>query len=244
MVKPASSTRRFDFKTMVLCLLAAMMFWLMNALNKDGYTTKLSYPLQVSYNDSLFIPTSPLPKQVQVNISGKGWSLLRKSLSFSVNPVVYQVTQPLRAKFINTSSLTDLMSEQVRDVKVNYVVADTLDLEFDRKVVKKIRLQIDSTSINLRRPFVISSVINVNPQLVVFEGPESLLKSFKDTLLVRVPERRIDTDYDSKIALEYLHDPSISTSVEKVQVSFEVAALQIPLSENPKALPSKKAQKK
>ena len=243
MSKP-TTPRRLDLKTMSLCILAAIVFWLMNALNKDGYSTKLAYPLRVSYNDSLYIPTSPLPRQIQVKISGRGWSLLRKALSFNVLPVVYSVAQPLKAKFINTSSLTDIMSEQVRDVKVNYVFADTLDIEFDHKTTKTVRLKIDSLGINLRKPFVVSSVINLTPQTVTFEGPASVLKDFHDTLLVRVTDRKIDTDYDATLTLDYPRSPWVKANHETIKISFEVAALQMPLSEAAPPPSTKKILKK
>lgn len=242
-MKSVAATRRFDIRTMVLCLLAAMVFWLMNALNKEGYSLRVAYPLRVEYNDSLFIPISPLPRQVTVNISGNGWNLLRKSLAFTVSPVVYPIAQPLTTKFLNTSSITDLMSEQVKDVRVNYVVADTLDLNFDKKIVKTVRLKIDSLGINLRSPFVISSLINLMPQTVTFEGPESLLKNFHDIILVSIPDRRIDTDYDSKISIDFPKDPTIKASTDQVQVSFEVAVLQVPLS-SLKPSPSTKSTSK
>jgi hypothetical protein len=226
----STASRRLDVGTLLLCIVAATVFWLMNALNKDGYSLRVAYPLQVSYNDTLYTPTSPLPRRVMVNISGNGWKLLRKSLSFTVSPLVYPISQPLTAKFLNTSSITDLMSEQVKDVKVNYVVADTLDLHFERKVTKTVRLKIDSLHIDLRRPFVISSLINLTPRTVTFEGPESVLNAFGDTLLVVVPERKIDTDYDAKIPLDYPKSAFVKASHEQAQVSFEVAVLQVPLS--------------
>lgn len=235
----SSVSRRLDLRTLLLCVLTATVFWLMNALNKDGYSLRVAYPLQVSYNDTLFTPTSPLPRRVMVNVSGNGWSLLRKSLAFTVSPLVYPVNQPLTTKFLNTSSITDLMSEQVKDVKVNYVVADTLDLNFDKKVTKTVRLQIDSLHIDLRRPFVISSLINLTPRSVTFEGPESVLKDFDDTIMVVVPDRKIDTDYDAKVAIDYPKSTFVKASEEQVQVSFEVAVLQVPLS-SIKAAPAPK----
>ena len=91
------------------------------------------------YNDSLFIPTSPLPSTVQVNVSSDGWGLLRHSwLPFRVEPVNY-VSNPLQASVINTTALAAALAEHVKKLHVNYVVADTLEIRFDRRMTKTIR---------------------------------------------------------------------------------------------------------
>ena len=42
---------RRDPKVAVFSVLAAVGFWLLNALNKEGYSTKISYPLRVAFTD-------------------------------------------------------------------------------------------------------------------------------------------------------------------------------------------------
>jgi hypothetical protein len=88
-MKPSSS--KTDIKAIFISLMAALIFWVMNALNKDGYSQKISFPLQFSYNDSLYIPTQPLPEKIFVNVSGNGWNLLRKAFALDVTPIVYSV---------------------------------------------------------------------------------------------------------------------------------------------------------
>ncbi len=227
MFKPTTPPKPRDTQAMLISGVAAVVFWLMNALNKDGYSLKVAYPLSVQYNDTLYIPTQPLPQRVMVNISGNGWSLFRKGLAFDNKPIKYPVNKPLKTNFINTSSLTALLSEQIKDVRVNYVVADTLDLEFDRKIKKKVFVQIDSANIPLKTRFVISTVINVSPRYIVFEGPETLLNSFKDTLHLKVPGKRIQDNYDEEIPIDYKKNPLIKASKEKVAVSFEVEVWQL-----------------
>jgi hypothetical protein len=68
----------------------------MNVLNKDNYSIKLNYPLEIEYDNSAFVPMQPLPKRISVNVSGDGWTLLQKSwLNFNANPVVYKVLKIL-----------------------------------------------------------------------------------------------------------------------------------------------------
>jgi YbbR domain-containing protein len=220
-----NSQLKTDYKAIFICLLAAIIFWIMNALNKEGYSEKISFPLQFSYNDSLYIPTQPLPQKISVNVSGSGWSLLRKALAFDITPIKYTISKPLKTKLLNTGSLTDSLSEYIKDVKINYVVADRFELEFDRKISREFRVKIDSSNISLKDRYVITSLINVNPRTIILEGPESVLDEMGSTILVKVPTRRLQENYDDEVALPLPKNTLIKANKDRVTVSFEVAEL-------------------
>lgn len=217
-----------DWKVASLCLVGALLFWLLNALNKDDYTTKLSYPLQIEYDDSLYVPTTPLPRQIQANISGNGWDLLWRTLAFGNRPVQYPIINPLRARYLSTSSLTDLLSEQLKESHVNYVIADTLDLRFERRVVKKVRLIADTSAVRFPAHFVISTAINVIPAMVTVEGPESAMRDYPDTVRIPMP-RRINGDFDEVLPIPLPKKKNVKASAEQVTISFEIAELLSPL---------------
>jgi YbbR domain-containing protein len=220
-----TTTSKTDYKAVFISLLAAIIFWIMNALNKDGYSQKMSFPLQFSYNDSLYIPTQPLPEKISVNVSGNGWNLLRKAFALDITPVKYSIEKPLKTKYLNTGSLTDSLSDYIKDVKVNYVVADRFDLEFDRKITKEFTVRVDSTSIPLKERYVISSLINVNPRKVVLEGPESTLENMGNTIYVKVPGKRLQDNFDDEIKLPIPPNSLIKPNKDRVAVSFEVSEL-------------------
>jgi len=210
-------------RTMLLSLVAATTIWLFNELNKDGYTIQVRYPINLTYNDSLYIPVSPLPKSVNVVINGNGWTLLRKSFSFTVVPVTLPLNNPLGVNVLNTSTLSAIMAEQVKDVRVSHVVLDNPNLDFEERIQKKVRLKIDSLGINLSPKFVISSLINLRPTTVTFDGPASLVSDIADTIQVRVPTQRIRGNFDEELPIRYSQSPLLKVSSERVFVSFEVA---------------------
>ena len=226
----AQNVRSFQPTKALLCLGAAALFWFLNALNKPGYTLNVEYPVRFVYDDSLFIPTSPLPHTVRVNVSSDGWGLLRHSwLPFRVDPVDYIVTDPLRATIINTSSLTAALAEHVKKLHINYVVADTVAMGFDRHATKTIRLVADSLHINLAPRYMVSSVINLTPRTIQIDGPSKLVRGLPDTLLVKIPRKRIADNYDEEIPLNQLRHPLLHTSADRVSVSFEVGELLSPV---------------
>lgn len=223
------TNRPFQLTRALLCLGAAALFWFLNALNKSNYTLNVEYPIRFVYNAQAFVPTTPLPRTVRVNVSGDGWGLLRHSwLPFRVEPVDYVVQNPLRASVINTSSLTEALAEHIKKLRVNYVVADTLDMAFDRRMTKTIRLVADSTHINLAPRYAVSSIINLTPRTVEVEGPARLVRGLSDTMLVRIPRKRIVENYDEELPLNQLRHPLLHFSADRVAVSFEVGELLSP----------------
>ena len=214
-----------DYKAVVICLLAAIIFWIMNALNKEGYSEKISFPLQFSYNDSLYIPTQPLPEKISVNVSGNGWNLLRKAFALDITPIKYSINKPLKTRMLNTGSLTDSLSEYIKDVKINYVVADRFELEFDRKISKNFIVKVDSLHISLKDHYVITSLINVNPRTITLTGPESVLEEMGNTILVKIPTTRLQDNYDEEVVLPLSKNTLIKSNKDRVAISFEVAEL-------------------
>lgn len=196
----------------------------MNVLNKDNYSIKLNYPLSIEYDNSAFVPMQPLPKRISVNVSGDGWSLLQKSwLNFNANPVVYKVLNPNEASFINSTTLTDQITELFPNLHVNYVVADTFELNFERKIRKIIPIRVDSAGINIREGYVISSIINVSPSLISVDGPVSLIRSYPDTIRISVPIPKIQNNFDESLPIPLPVSPLVEVSHRDVYISFEVA---------------------
>ena len=236
-----ATARPAKTRTLLLSVSGAIIIWLFNELNKDGYTLNVRYPVKLTYNDSLYIPVSPLPRSVTAILSGTGWSLVRKSLSFTVAPVVYELPNPLQNNTLNMASLAASMTEQVKDVKINSVVADTIGLSFDRFMTKTSLLRLDSSGIGLAKRFVISSFVNVSPEKVTFKGPALLVDALPDTIVVRVPTKNIQDNYDEYLPIRYPKSVLVKASAERVFVSFEVAELFRPL---PPANENKKEEDK
>ena len=219
-----------NVKTFLVCLLAATFFWLMNVLNQDNYSIRLSYPLEVQYDNSSFVPLQPLPKRLSVNVSGNGWNLLRKSwLNFNALPVIYKVNNPNKSSYINSTTLTDQITELFPDLHVNYVVSDTFELSFERKIRRIIPIRVDSAGINMGAGYVISSIINVSPSLISVDGPLSLVKAYPDTIRIQVPTPKIQNNFDESLPIPLPVSPLVEVSHRNVYISFEVAQYLNPI---------------
>ncbi|WP_229253734.1 hypothetical protein [Dyadobacter sp. NIV53] len=211
-------------KTFLVCLIAATFFWLMNVLNQDNYSVRLNYPLEVEYDNASFVPLQPLPKRLSVNVSGNGWNLVRKYwLNFNALPVVYKVNNPNKSSYINSTTLTDQITELFPDLHVNYVVSDTFELSFERKIRRIIPIRVDSAGIDMGEGYVISSIINVSPSLISVDGPVSLIKAYPDTIRIQVPTPKIQNNFDESLPIPLPVSPLVEVSHRNVYISFEVA---------------------
>lgn len=214
-----------NFKTLILCFLAAAVFWLLNALNKTGYSTKINYPIEVIYDDSRYIPVSPLPKTIKVDLSSTGWNLLKNNFSFNISPLLYEVGNPMAEKQLSTKVLMEKLSAKLKDSRINEINADTLAINFERLYKKKVILKVDSLNVDLEKNFVISSLINVIPSEVIVEGPASELKEYPGILYLKVPVKNLAVNFDDKMAIPLPKKPLVKISAEQAAISFEVAEL-------------------
>lgn len=218
-------TSPMNIRTLVLCFLAAFVFWLLNSLNKSGYSAKIQYPLTIKYNDSLYISTKPLPQQLNVSMSSTGWDLLKYNLFSNATPLVYEIENPLKINKLDNTSLLESLTNLLQRPKLNYILADTTTLHFERRQKKTVKLKVDSLGIDLQKNFVVSSLINISPNEIVLDGPESVLNKYDDTIYLRVPAKRLATNFDDKVIIALPQNSFVKSNAEKALVSFEVAEL-------------------
>lgn len=214
-----------NLRTLVLCFLAAFVIWLLNSLNKSGYSAKINYPLTIKYNDSLYISTKPLPKQLNVSMSSTGWDLLKYNLFSNAIPLVYEIDNPLKISRLDNASLLESLTNLLQRPKLNYILADTTTLHFERRQKKTVKLKVDSLGIDLQKNFVVSSLINISPNEIVLDGPESALREYEKVIYLKVPAKRLATNFDDKVIIALPPNTFVKSNVEKALVSFEVAEL-------------------
>lgn len=206
----------------LLCLLAGTTFWLLNALNKN-YNTKINYPIRFLLDnaDSVVI-VKELPEKVEIDVSGGGWNLLRKTYWFNINPITIPLNNPTQINYILGSSLEPIISEQISEISLNYVVTDTLFIHIDDNVSKKVTAVVDSNAISLKPDYQIISNIQVEPREVEYVGPSSLVNALPDTIAVSLPSD-IDSDFNEEISIGPPSSELISLSPTTVHVTFKVA---------------------
>lgn len=211
-----------NWKAVTLCVLAASVFWIFNALNKD-YTTNVSFPISFDYNIGSYVPIRPLPEDVQINVTGMGWDLFRTTLGWRISPLIIPLERPAEIKKIVTAPA--LFASQLEEYKINYILTDTFRIALEPKTSRWISVRADTASMLIRQNYAIVSAIEVTPDSVFIEGPLELVRSLQEPIYVKLSQRNIDEDFQDDIEVKFLNDELIKRDPPTVQVRFAVDEL-------------------
>lgn len=210
---------------MVLCLIAATVFWFFNALNKE-HTATIAYPLEFRYDQTRFITVKNLPAQVSLNITGSGWDLLRKSLGFRIIPIQISLDKPVETLKISPATILPLAVAQMGQTKINHVANDTLFLQIEPRKKRKLKLTVNPRQVRFELGFGISSEMKIAPDCVWIEGPKSIIEGLPDTLMLPFPLARISQNVKTEIDLNSNMPQVITITPASVKVSFSVDELR------------------
>lgn len=215
---------RKNWKAVLLCIFAATIFWIFNALNKS-YSTNISFPVSFDYNQENYIPVRKLPSEVAINVTGIGWNLFRRSLGIRVTPLVIPLERPSETKKIVGSTLPALFSNQLDGYQINFVLTDTLRIALEPRSRKRVGLKVHLPSILLKKGYAITSEPEVTPDSISIEGPWRLLEELDEPVFIKPTERNIDEDFNSDVEVVFVNNELVKRDPPTVQVKFKVEKL-------------------
>jgi hypothetical protein len=208
----------------VLCVAAATTFWVLNALNKDNYSTIVDYPIQWEYDQKNYIPVKSLPNNIQIEISGNGWDLLRKYFNISGAPYLIQLISPAEKKYVLTADLKRSLGEFITPTQLRNVIGDTIHYQIDRNVTKTFRPILDTLGYSLDKNIALDGKVNFIPDQLEITGPSSVLEAFNGKYPVALNASKINSNFSGKVPLTV--DESLAQLIQlkqkEIQVSFSV----------------------
>lgn len=219
-----SSKRLSNLKVVVLCIAAATTFWILNALNKDNYSTIVDYPIAWEFNREDFVAVSPLPESVQIQISGNGWDLLRKYFKLNEPPFILNLVEPANKNFILTADLKRPLGEFITPTLLVGMLEDSIPYQIDRIETRKVKPILDSTSYSLAKNTAMEGSIGFLPEWISITGPTSLLDLYANGYPVYLGTEEIQGDFNSKVNLTVDKNLTelIRVKEESIQVNFKV----------------------
>lgn len=209
-----------NWKAVVLCLVAATVFWFFNSLNKT-YTALLSFPIEFQYDQDNFMSVSDLPGEVKMNVTGIGWTLLRRSAGVKVPPLLIPLERPTDVKKIVGGTLPVLLASQVNDLQINFVSTDTLHLDIEPIDGRWLTLTSADLTKNFKKGFGLASNITLTPDSVFVQGPRRIVQSLPEPYPLSLPRSGIHESVEIQITVpfEYEH---LTVDPLAVNVSFRV----------------------
>lgn len=239
-----------NWKAVVLCFFAAMVFWFFNALNKN-YTSNISFPLEFDFDRQYYLAVDPLPNEVRINVTGNGWDLFRRSAGIKVPPLVIPLERPSEVKKIVGTTLPALFSSQLETMQINFVVTDTIYIDVEPKVKRWLSLTIDSAVQYIQEGYGIAGDIQIMPDSIFIEGPLSVVTILPEPYNLRLNAANIGEDYSQEIEVRFENGHAINRNPPVVTVAFPVEpfievtekirleVINIPEGANPEIGPTK-----
>jgi hypothetical protein len=226
-LRAISELLRFDrtnWKALALCLFAAAVFWIFNALNKN-YSTNLSLPLHLEYDQEKYATAESIPGSIVVNVSGNGWELLRKNLGQKVPLITLPLERPTETHKIPGSALAPQVVSQLGSLQLNFVVMDTLRLKIEPRVSRKVPLLADVSRLTFKKNFGRVSSVVILPDSVLFEGPKSFVESLADSIMIHVNSNRVGSHFRESFEVIIDHSEFITRNPPVAEVLFEVGPI-------------------
>lgn len=207
-----------------LCILAATTFWVLNALNKDNYNTIVDYPVQLEYDTSSYVAVQPLPKNLQIQISGNGWDLLRKYFSLGGTPYPIALKNPADQKFLLTSDLKRGIAEFITPTQLENILGDTLRFQIDRIITRTLVPTLDSAGYSLDKNISLEGPVLFSPNKLEITGPSSILEAFAGKFPIRLNETKINKNFSAKVPLELDQKLAalLTVNLKEIEVSFTI----------------------
>lgn len=217
-------------KVVVICIVISTTFWFFSALNKEDYISQINYPIEIEFDQEAYIATRDLPTRVPIEVTGGGWDLMTRSFGFNMSPIKIQLDKPDESNYVMTASLRGQLTPRLDPVVINYILRDSINYDIQKKVSRTFKLALDPSSISLDDSYRISSPISIQPDTVVWIGPERTIRDLDRVIYLEAKLSDIDRDVAEEIDIPDAPE-FVRPDRESVIVSFEVVRM-LDISDN------------
>lgn len=214
----------------IVCLLIAIFFWTITALNKP-YITTVSVP--VTYKN---IPLSvqienPLPSKISVSIEGKGFDLMsddfvskNNNLTIDFNSAEFRNLRLSTRNAVSTESLLKHnLSLNDPSYKIVKILPDSIVLNYTRKFTVKVPVKLNA-ELNFKKQFFNSLPPLMKPDSIELSGPEILIKKITALETQKVIFNNIHADLFFSASL-------LNPSFDKIILSENKVWVLVPVDE-------------
>jgi hypothetical protein len=214
-----------NWKAVSLCFFAATVFWFLNALNKT-YTTNIRFPLTFDYDRDNFVPVHSLPQYINLNVTGNGWNLFRRSTGVKLPPLEVPLERPGEVKKLERSTLLAHFTNQLNGLTINHVLTDTLYVDLEQKAGRYISVRLDTLNLGLKKGFGIASFISIMPDCIFIEGPKTLITNIAEPVPITLPFKNIDERFMEDVEVKLPSPDVLKRNPPTVSVMFSVEKLE------------------
>lgn len=233
--KKVKRNKRILIFTFFLAL--STIIWFFSKLEKDYFAT-ISVPVRFYNLPDNKIQINPLPKELNVNVFGRGFTLLRYKI-LSLNPVFIDLNKITSSKnendreliYFNSESIIPMIDREIAtEVKILNIEPGNIKLIFSKKKSKKV-IVVPDINYSVDKEYILDEVY-VNPKYIFITGPSFIIDTL-DTLF-SVKSQIQNLSKDSRYLLEIKQIPLCTYSKNMILVEIKVQkktekTIQIPV---------------
>lgn len=167
-------------------LFLSACFWVLNALQKDDYTTEVSFPVKfVNVSDNEIVKGST-KRELNLKIRGGGFKIFRYHLrqQFSVKPVDLSqldrtTVNGVEGANLNTNEYYKLIEGKLAvGLELVSITPDTLFIPLIEKKTKRVPVKVDA-KLSFAQQCQLSGPIVVKPDSVLISGAEETIDTLQ-----------------------------------------------------------------
>ena len=215
---------RVNVRVLFFSILLASVFWLLNAFNKS-YTTRLDLPIQWHYEHEGLVTVKPLPRMVELNLTGVGWDLLNTKnwLRYS-KPLIVSLPRPTATQKIERTQLRTILYDQLQPLQLNYVASPPISVDIQERISRVITLKLDTSSLFLADGRRVSSPMTLSEEVFMLTGARNYVQDHPNVYILRFDStQKVDETFKKiTIPITLDHEKVLETHPSEVDVFFRV----------------------
>lgn len=223
-LKSLGFRNRKNFIIFLIFVLISSVFWFLIALSKE-YTTIIDYPVKFTSFPKDRILIQELPDDLQLQITGNGFDLLKYEFSGFIFPYIIDYSKISNRNHSNHFQLqtTNLLNQFRRkfpsNVKVQDIFPKTLSFTFSSMVEKKLPVKIDILY-RLAKQYIVHDKVIISPDSVIAKGPKAIIDTLKVAKTEKYDLKILDKPIKKMLSLEKIK--MVSFSKDKIFLFLNV----------------------
>lgn len=215
---------------MFICLMATILFWLLNSMNRD-HLADVSYPVVFKFDNQELMTSRDSKKEIAFHAYGQGWDLLKLKLNWFVDPIEINIQNKKKFKYILSSQIKPYLEDRLPELDIRYFLTDTIYTGLDKVKKVKMKVYLDREEINLAKDYKIDGAIRISPEYVMATGPSSVLDSMAHKIVIKLSDSDISEAYKDEVSIPEPTSDLVSYDTKKVEVAFTVTKFKRPFTE-------------
>ena len=205
-----------NLRVVVICVALATTFWFLRAMDNE-YSATISFPFELKADSSTYVSLEEPPTKIQLNVTGYGWTIFKRSIGMGVETLHYNVANALNPRRIRSAEVFTVVGDEVKEMKVNFVKTELNDL-YDIRIKKEVTLipKWVGEAVKFKKG------LNIFPETILVEGPQQEISLLRDELEVEITDADLVEDQSIGVDLESFFPEKVVLNETEATIQYKL----------------------